>query len=302
MKISKNKNGKLCQIIQGSILNTSFLCYYLIGDIMKQNEVKEEKYKLYKTVREILHPSISKKNISNYKIILKEELLPIKVYYPKKVSNINSAIIYVHGYSKINEEEGYSKLLSTMAKELDKMIISIDYNEDDLLDKQIESISKLYNHLYSGLKTNGIESENILIMGDSTGSTLIINIVNSGLIENIKEMKLLLFYPAIIDNNINHSPIDYEVITKLNKYYQKIINKKVITANDILKYGINEVYFPSTTIICGNVDSLLEPIKKIKEKSNNIDLKLISFASHNFLYSKDKEIKKEYIKIISSIL
>lgn len=294
----------MCQIIQGSILNTSFLCYYLIGDIMKQNELKEEKYKLYKTVREILHPSISKKNISNYKIILKEDLLPIKVYYPQKISNLESAIIYVHGYSKISKEGSYSKLLSSMAKELDRMIISIDYNEEDLFDNQIESISKIYNHLYSGLKTNGIESENILIMGDSTGSTLIINIVNSGLIENIKEMKLLLFYPAIIDNtiNIDSSPIDYEIITKLNKYYQRILNKKTITANDILKYEINEAHFPVTTIICGNVDSLIEQIKEIKEKSDNINLKLISFASHNFLYSKDKEIKKEYIKIISSIL
>ena len=61
---------------------------------MKESELFF-KCNLYKSIREILHPSISKKNISNYKIIIDQDLLPLKVYYPKKVSNLNNILIYI---------------------------------------------------------------------------------------------------------------------------------------------------------------------------------------------------------------
>ena len=54
-----------------------------IGD----NFGEVEKYKLYRTVYEILHPTISKKNISNYKVVFDEKILPVLVYYPTKISN-----------------------------------------------------------------------------------------------------------------------------------------------------------------------------------------------------------------------
>lgn len=269
-----------------------------------QNEVKEtEKYKLYKSVREILHPSISKRNISNYKIILKEELLPIKVFYPKKVTDLDKAIIYIQGYSKVTSpKDGYSKLLSSLAKDLDRMIISIDYNEEDSYDNQIEAISKLFDYLYSGLNTNGIEAKDIILMGDSTGSTLILNIINEMKIDELDKMKLALFYPALLDSSIkiDPSPIDYEIITGLKKYYERIIGKEKITPKDIIKKEKESI--PNTTIICGNVDPLLDEVKKLTEKYSDIELNLISFASHNFLHSKDKEIKKEYKKILLSLI
>lgn len=270
---------------------------------MKQNKTIEiEEYKLYKSVREILHPSISKKNISSYKIILKEELLPIKVFYPKRVTNLEKAIIFIHGCTKItNIENGYSKLLSSLSKDLDRMIISIDYNEDDLLKNQIESISKVLDYLYSGLNTNGINPEDITLIGDSTGSTLILNIISTIKIDNLNKMKVVLFYPALLDSNINisTSPIDYEIVTGLKKYYQDITNTNFLLT-DILKYNVKT--HPQITIICGNVDPLMDEVKKLLERVPNSELKLISFASHNFLNSKDKEIKKEYKKILLGII
>ena len=43
-----------------------------------------KKYKLYRTLYDIIHPSISRKNITNYNIIINEKLLPLQIYYPKK--------------------------------------------------------------------------------------------------------------------------------------------------------------------------------------------------------------------------
>ena len=60
---------------------------------MINNEFDEEiKYKLFRTVNEILHPTISKKNISDYKIIMDDDILPVRVFYPKKVTSIDKVI------------------------------------------------------------------------------------------------------------------------------------------------------------------------------------------------------------------
>ena len=52
----------------------------------------EDRYNLFRSVGELIHPVISKRNISDYNIILEEYLYPVRVYYPKKVSNIKKVI------------------------------------------------------------------------------------------------------------------------------------------------------------------------------------------------------------------
>ena len=50
--------------------------------MMAQNEFDNEiKYKLYRNVRELLYPSISKKNISDYKVIVDEDSRPFKIQF-----------------------------------------------------------------------------------------------------------------------------------------------------------------------------------------------------------------------------
>ena len=269
---------------------------------MRQNDKKEdEKYKLYKSVREILHPAISKKNISNYKIILKEELLPIRIYYPKKVTNLEKIIIYVQGSKKVIKDD-YSKILSSLSKDLDRMVISIDYDDDASMEEQINSIYETFKYIYNGLNTNGLDTSQITLVGDSTGSTLILNFIDKMKKDKIEDVKLLLFYPALVDNNKvdDISPIDYEIVNDIKKYYQDKIGKNNLSIADLLnkKYFDNDS-FPNTLIICGNVDPLLGKIKELDEKIDSIDLKLVSFASHNFLKSKDKEIIKEYKSILN---
>lgn len=269
---------------------------------MRQNDKKEyEKYKLYKSIREILHPAISKKNISNYKIILKEELLPIRIYYPKKVTNLEKVIIYVQGSNKVIKDD-YSKILSSFSKDLDRMVISIDYDDEVSIEEQIKSIYKTFKYIYDGLNTNGLDTSKITLVGDSTGSTLILNFIDKMIKDEIEDVKVLLFYPALVDNNKvdNVSPIDYEIINDIKKYYYDKLGKNNLSVIDLLnkKYSATDS-FPNTLIVCGNVDPLLGKIKELDEKIDNIDLKLVSFASHNFLKSKDKEIIKEYNSILN---
>ena len=46
---------------------------------MKNQFDNEIKYKLFRSVREVLHPTISKKNISDYRIIISENILLLTV-------------------------------------------------------------------------------------------------------------------------------------------------------------------------------------------------------------------------------
>ena len=67
--------------------------------IKENNFDRVERYKLYRSVKEIIHPTISKKNISRYIIVLKEELYPVRIFYPEKVTNIDKIIVfYIHLY------------------------------------------------------------------------------------------------------------------------------------------------------------------------------------------------------------
>ena len=94
----------------------SFLCYIKDGDKMSNTFEKGEKYRLYKTVRELFHPTISKKNISDYKIIVNENLLPLRIFYPEKVTNMKNVIIYLPGDVKLTKcYEKYSEISNMFA-------------------------------------------------------------------------------------------------------------------------------------------------------------------------------------------
>ena len=98
----------------------SFLCYIKDGDKMSNTFEKDEKYRLYKTVKELFHPTISKKNISDYKIIVNENLLPLRIFYPEKVTNMKNVIIYLPGDVNLTKcYEKYSEISEKLYRNID---------------------------------------------------------------------------------------------------------------------------------------------------------------------------------------
>ena len=260
---------------------------------------KEEKYKLYRTVGEILHPTISKKNISDYKIIIGEELLPIRVFYPKKVSNIKDIIIYIHGDSNItNCQEKYSNISSEFARELNRLVISIDYSENDNLVKIYETVKKSFDYIYNELLTNGISKDDITVIGDSTGGAIALQLV-----ENNEVGNLLLFYPVLsgqyfgktdYSSIIENDKIDHDLVYKLKEYYKGYENDKNMF------YLLREkIKLPNTLLLIGNVDPLIDEAKAFSKLSDNIKLDIVGFANHGFLNTNDKEIKKDMFDYIN---
>lgn len=277
---------------------------------MVQNEFDNEIiYKLFRTVTEILHPTISKKNISNYKIIIDEEILPVRIFYPKKVSNLDKAIIYIHGNGIVTDcVEKYSDICKKIASKTDRLVIAIEYNEDK--HKYKEMYNDVYNtvkYLYRELNRNTIESENICLMGDSTGANIIsgINYLNDNEINIVKEV---LFYPVVTNNHSNYESIktntDFNInlIDNINKYFEFIACKKNL--KDDLLYPINQSTsnIPSTLILVGKVDSLKDEIKEFSDKNKEYKYVEIPFSSHGFLKDMDKELETEVFTEIKKFI
>ena len=228
--------------------------------------------KLYRNINELLHPAISKKNISNYTIIIDEDILPVQVYYPKKVSHIEKVIIFIHGSSTITECN-YMDIYKLFAKNTDSLVIAVEY-DDVNYKKMYKDIFKTVSFIHKGLVRNNIDSNNITLIGDSTGCNIItgINYLNKKEIDIKKEV---LFYPVIsldyekakYDSMIKNKDFNLGILTKLRSYYEKIEYKsdKLLKPLELKDYdGI-----PKTLIVVGKVDSLRDEAKEYYDKLNS---------------------------------
>ena len=275
---------------------------------MRQNEFElDEKYKLYRSVKELLHPTISKRNISNYKIIVSEDLLLLRVFYPKKVSNIKHAVIYIPGEGEVTDCEGlYSDISSTLSKELDQMVISIDYeNSADTLEELYPIIYKTLAFIYIALRKENIPVENISLMGDSTGANIVLNLVKRMIHEGMPVGNMLLFYPVLsgeyngetkYPSILENTSVNYNLVEKLRRYYKDC-------PKELFPLAVEEkVEYPNTLLLSGNVDPLVDEAKAFAEKNEKIQLHIIDFAYHGFLNTKDKEIIREYIRLLKEFM
>lgn len=255
---------------------------------------KEIMYKLFRTVNEILHPTISKKNISDYKILMEDDILPVRVFYPKQVTNIDKIIIYVHGDGEVtNCMEKYSDICKNFAVKSNSLVIAVEY--DDIKGNYrdiVNEISNCIKYLYDKLIMNNILEENIILMSDSTGSHI------TSLIKDIPIRKRILFYPVLGVNytkkDMKNEDFNIGLIERINKYFHdlKVVNEASIDDDNADKI----------LVLVGNVDMLIDDIKKRVLESEKIKCVDIPFATHGFLKDMDKELSNELFDIINKFI
>ena len=200
---------------------------------MVNNEFDSEiKYKLFRTVNEILHPTISKKNISDYKIIMEDGILPVRVFYPKKVTSISKVIIYVHGNGEITNCLGeYSNICKNFAVKTNSLIVAIEYDEiKGSYNDVVNEVSNSIKYLYDKFIMNNISEENIVLMSDSTGSHI------TSLIKDIPIRKRILFYPVLKSKyskkDMKNEDFNIGLIERINKYFKDIDDSTDIVLDD----------------------------------------------------------------------
>ena len=235
-----------------------------------------EKYKLYRNVYEILHPTISKKNISNYKVVFDEKLLPVLVFYPEKISNVESIIIYVPGDGKVSGCFGkYSTICKRIAKETKSIVITVDYfNGTVKYPTVVNKISKLIKYLYDELNNNCYVNEKITILSDSLGSKITSSVVTKLISKGISVNKLILLYPVVKDSYDNYSwneslmSINFNLDKRVDSYLKKYLSKVEVNCNlDEMVYYKD---FPKTLVVTGDMDIFKEDGENIIFKSKKI--------------------------------
>ncbi len=156
-----------------------------------------DKYKLYRSLYDIINPTISRKNISDYSIILDDSILPIEVYYPKKDIKTDNIIIYIpSGYDTNN-------LYDELALNTNNLVVVLNY--DDNKDTCYNSVRYIYNNL-----DEMVDDKNITIMTDNEGSDIEEYIINKSIkTKDFKVSKSILLEPTISlnKNTINKSLI-----------------------------------------------------------------------------------------------
>ena len=269
---------------------------------MKHNEFDNEiKYRLFRSVKEILHPAISKRNISNYIIVLDEEVLPIRVFYPKKVTEMHKVIIYVHGNATITDcTSEYSSICKNMSVKTNHLVIAIEYQEHaKQYQKMVKEIEKTIEYLYQRLTLDGIEKEDITLVGDSTGATIITGLED----EKIPIAKEVLFYPITsldfkkerfpsIEENRN---FNLNLMKNIEEYYNYLLQEddyQNLMLNPLNKSLSNK---PKTLVMVGKVDCLKDEDKEYFDKLKGEGHKYVElpFSTHGFLKNMDKELAEE---------
>lgn len=150
---------------------------------------KKENCKLYRNFYEIIHPSISRKNISEYKIVFNEDIIPVQIFYPKKEIELNSIIIYIQG------NKAYNNYYENLSLETNQIVILIDRKKDINTDDYFNAISYIINE---AIKCN-INTNNIFIMSDFEGTNILLDMKNK-LDNKYSDIRKVLLSP--LENNL----------------------------------------------------------------------------------------------------
>lgn len=251
------------------------------------------KYKLYRNVKSLLHPSISKSNISNYKIVLDDGKLPIRVFYPKRVSNMKDVVIYIPSDGKITDSYGrYTTISRDLAIKTNKCLIAVDYFDEDIAyPYTFNRVYEIVKYIYEELFKIGLTKDNITLMGDSFGATLV-NDINIRFIEEGIDYisKCVVFYPMIsmkyddltlypsFDDN---SSYDLLTLNTCKKFVSEYINTDDYY-NYVLKYDKLDK-FPDYLVVVGEYDPLIDEVKEFNSRLSNSELYCLESNTHGFL-------------------
>ena len=239
------------------------------------------KYKLYRTVYEVVHPTISKKNISSYRIMFKDDILPVRVFYPKKVSNINRIIFYIAGFGDVTGcTAKYGDICKRIALKTDTLVIALDMDDiddDNYLDVY-ELCYKTCLYLNEELEKLNIDDLKIFLTGDSLGANMAMSICKD---EEFSSYNMILFYPVLSSKCLDRE-IDYEVLKSLKRHF---LDKKLLD-NSLVFPLINTdyKYKNNTLFIVGDADPIKDDVLSYYDLSHdNNELYIVNMYGHGFL-------------------
>jgi len=247
---------------------------------------------------------------------LEDRKIPVYCYYPEK-EDVNSLILFFHGGGFVaGSRISYDKLCVKMAKELEKIVVFVDYHlaPEYPYPKGLEDCYYVAKAIYLDgfLK---VKSENVTLMGDSAGGNL-------SAVISLKAKEEGLFFPK---RQILIYPVLYHDHSKNTKF----LSVKEKGDNYLLKAKYLEDYFtlytkdenrkspyvapllannfknqPKTLIITAELDPLVDEAKEfarcLEQDGNEVEYHQINGCIHGFFNGNlhTREVRKafDYIK------
>ncbi len=277
---------------------------------LMNNFSKDNTYKLYRDVKEILHPVISKRNISDYEIIFNEDYLPVRIFYPQKVSFLDKVLIYLPGISEITDcYEKNIDICKEMALATNYLVIAINYfNYKENFSLLLQQVNLFLNYLLPNLEKAGILTKNISFIGDSFGATILSALIFKNKRRKTFSSKHVIFlYPLFNNTYIQNTTLNKDslLLTKYRPFYQNILN----TAQPKELFPLQNTSFkrhPASLIITGNLDPFkddgLNYYKRLQQDQITSSYYNLNFEGHGFLKDTDQDMKKELYDTINQFL
>lgn len=283
----------------------------IIVVIYMKDNIFNKNYKLYRTVYDVIHPSISKKNISNYSIVLDEGIAPIRAFYPKKLTEDTKIIIFFPSSKTIMDDDiNYAKVCKEIAQECNAIVIGIAYKNtvEDKYSVGLDESYKTVKYLFEQFKKLDVNTDNIILMGESLGANIINGIIEMNKDNELNINKVIQVSP-IIENPIDIEKTEVNVIqlNRFKEFFDNYIEEKDNTNPLVFPININEYSnYPKTLIFAGAADPIYDKINnfndKLKKNKIKTELVKITFADHNVLGTNDEDINDEVFKKINEYL
>lgn len=181
--------------------------------------------KLYRDIIDILNPSISRKNISDYKIIIRDDLLQVQIYYPSINTTLDKVSIYIHGREICND------FYKEYALKTNSIVFLIDYKKENYIENLDDTISFIIKELLN----NNVSSNNIKVVGDFLGADIILELISKSKKDIYNKIDKLLISPTSEDLS---KITDSNILVLSNNEKQKFSNK---TNNILLKESLYDL-------------------------------------------------------------
>ena len=207
--------------------------------------MSKKECRLYRNVSDILSPSISRKNISDYKIIFKEELPPVQIYYPSIETELDKVSIYIHGREICND------FYEEYAIKTNNIVVLIDYPRENYLEK----LDVMVNYIIEELHKSKISYNNMSLVGDFIGADIILELSSKISKKVFDEMDKVLISPIEDDlskydfsNTLVLSNNEEQISNEVQEYYllkeslyDFIHDMDIVTNERIYKYILDFV-------------------------------------------------------------
>lgn len=252
-----------------------------------------------------------KPNKTDYTCDIREErYMKRKVFIisPKNVNKTNKTILYFHGGAYMAEAtDGHWKFIEKIVNDTGYTVIFPDYpltpkyNYRDVF----EMVKPLYKEII-----NSVDSENLIIMGDSAGGGLSLALVESLVEENLKMPSKTILISPWLDVRLTNPKIDevQKHDKNLNKDTLKIAGIAYASEDGINNYLVNPIdgdisKINNLTIFTGTYDILNPDVHILEEnakaKQVNIEIKEYEGASHIWLINEDEvEAYNDFIEVL----